>query len=279
MLEHAQTAPPRRGAPFTTPAAHPGPALRISVITAVLDRAGTIGEAVASVQRQTHRALEHVIQDGGSTDATLDAIGALPDARTRLESAPDAGIYDALNRGIARATGDVVGLMHSDDVFASDRVLERVAEALADPWIDGVYGDLDYVARDDPARVIRRWRAGPFDPRLLARGWMPPHPTLYLRRSVFERWGLYDARYRIAGDYEAMLRWIARGHVRLGYIPEVLVRMRAGGESNRSLGRLLSKSREDYRALRSTGVGGVAALVMKNASKLGQFMPRERGAA
>lgn len=154
--------------------------------------------------------------------------------------------YDAINRGISRASGDAIGLMHSDDFFAHDRVLERVAEALSDPAVEGVYGDLDYVSASDPARVIRDWRSGAYAPAKLRRGWMPPHPTLYLRREVFDTWGLYDTSFRIAADYDAMLRYLAKGEIRLAYIPEVLVKMRVGGESNRSLGRILRKSRETW---------------------------------
>ena len=144
--------------------------------------------------------------------------------------------------------------------------------AFADPAVDGVYGDLDYVAKAEPSRIIRRWRSGDYDPARLAWGWMPPHPTLYLRRSVIEQWGGFDTTLRIAADYDAMLRYLGRGRIRLAYIPEVLVKMLVGGESNRSLSRILRKSREDYRALRNNGVGGVGALVWKNLSKVGQFL-------
>ncbi|TCP39285.1 glycosyltransferase family 2 protein [Rhodovulum marinum] len=252
--------------------------MKISVVTAVFDRSGTIGDALRSVAGQSHGDVEHVIQDGGSTDGTLERIAALATGATRLETGPDAGIYDAINRGIARATGDVIGLMHSDDFFAHDRVLERVAAALADPGIDGVYGDLDYVSAADPQRVIRHWKSGGYDRAKLARGWMPPHPTLYLRREVFAAWGAYDTRFRISADYDAMLRWLVRGNIRLAYIPEVLVKMRVGGASNGSLGRILRKSREDLHALRRNEVGGVGALALKNAQKLSQFVIRERRA-
>ena len=232
-----------------------------------------------SLQRQTYPLREHLVQDGGSTDGTLDIIRARADADTRLETARDGGIYDALNRGIARATGDVVGLLHSDDLFAHEGVLSRVAAAFADPSVDGVYGDLEYVAQDDPARVIRYWRSGAYRPERLRRGWMPPHPTLFLRREVFARHGAYDTDFRIAADYEAILRWLTRADLRLAYIPEVLVRMRIGGESNRSLGRILRKSREDLRAIRRHGLGGIGVLAAKNLSKVGQFLRRDPGMA
>jgi glycosyltransferase involved in cell wall biosynthesis len=249
--------------------------VKISVVTSVYNRVGTIGETVASVRRQTHAAVEHIVQDGGSRDGTRDVLARLAAPGMQVESAPDRGIYDGINRGIARATGEVVGLMHSDDLFAADDILARVAETFATREVDGVYGDLVYVSAADPGRVIRYWTSGPYHQDRLRRGWMPPHPTLYLRREVFARWGSYDTDFRIAADYEAMLRWLVKGRIRLAYIPIVMVRMRVGGESNRSIGRILRKSAEDYRALRRHGVGGLGTLAAKNFGKLGQFIRKD----
>jgi len=249
--------------------------LKISVITSVFNRVSTIEEAVQSVRRQTHVDVEHVVQDGASHDGTLDVLSRLASPAMHVESARDAGLYYGINRGISRATGDVIGLMHSDDLFAGNDVLAKVAESFAGKEIDGVYGDLVYVAADDPARIIRYWKSGNYHPEKLRAGWMPPHPTLYLRREIFEQWGAYDTDFRIAADYEAMLRWLVRGQIRLAYIPEILVRMRVGGESNRSVGRLLRKSAEDYRAMKRHGVGGVGTLLSKNFSKIGQFIKKD----
>lgn len=248
--------------------------MKISLITAVYNRTNTIGHTIKSVQSQTFSNIEHVIQDGGSTDGTLETIQQMKTNTCRFVSEPDTGIYDAINRGIVRASGDVIGLLHSDDFFADDRVLDRVARAFADDTVDGVYGDLDYVAVDDPTRVVRRWRSGEYSPSKLQRGWMPPHPTLYLRREVFDRWGLYDTNFRIAADYDAILRYLLRGRINIAYVPEVLVKMRVGGESNRSIGRILLKSREDLQAIRRNGVGGVGTLACKNLSKLPQFFKK-----
>lgn len=245
--------------------------MKISVVTAVYNRRHSIEMAVQSVQGQSFTNFEHVIQDGGSTDGTLEIIESVPDSRTRLESGPDKGIYDAINRGIARSTGDVVGLMHSDDIFAHKDVLASVADAFDDPKVDGVYGDLHYVSNTDPRKIVRNWVSGDYHPSKLRTGWMPPHPTLYLRREVFEKWGLYDTDFQIAADYDAMLRYLVKGQINLSYIPEVLVKMRLGGESNKSLGRILQKSREDYRAIKRNGVGGVGTLIRKNTQKIGQL--------
>ena len=251
--------------------------MKISIITAVFNRADSIAGALRSVQAQSWHNVEHVVVDGASTDGTLQLLQACLNAPARagylatFTSEPDKGIYDALNKGLARASGDVIGLMHSDDYFADDEVLASVAAAFADPAVDAVYGDLDYVAKADTSRIVRRWRSGAYSPARLAHGWMPPHPTLFLRRSVIERWGGFDTQFRIAADYDAILRYFGQGRIRPAYIPRVLVKMRLGGESNRSLGRIWLKTREDFSALKRNGVGGLGALVWKNVGKVGQF--------
>ncbi len=249
-----------------------GKSLKISIITAVFNRVDTIGEAVASVAAQSHGDIEHLVIDGESRDGTLAVVHRCMHPRMRVISEPDSGIYDALNKGMRHATGEVIGLMHSDDVFSHDQVLETVAQTFGRTGADAVYGDLDYVAADDISRVIRHWRSQAFTPGLLARGWMPPHPALFVRRAVIAQLGEYDTSYRIAADYEAILRWFGKGGITSAYVPEVLVKMRVGGESNRSPGRILRKSWEDYRALRANGVGGFRTLLRKNFSKLPQFL-------
>lgn len=246
--------------------------MKISVITASYNCAATIADALKSVAEQSHPAVEHVVVDGASRDGTWEAVQALRSPRVVALSEPDRGIYDALNKGIARSSGDVVGFLHADDVFADRNVLARVAEAFGDPAVDAVYGDLQYVRQDDLARVVRYWRAQPFAPELLKRGWMPPHPTLYVRRSLYERLGGYDASYRIAADYELILRLFSLPGLRAFYIPHVLVKMRVGGVSNRSLRLIVRKSAEDLRALRTHRIGGIGTLAWKNLSKLGQFL-------
>ena len=248
------------------------PTPRISVITATYNRVQSLEQAVRSVQAQTWPAVEHVLVDGASTDGSPELLRRLVRPGDVLLSEPDQGIYDALNKGLRLATGDVVGFMHSDDFFADPTILARVAAAFADPAVDAVYGDLDYVAKEAPDRIVRRWRSRAYDPSLLGRGWMPAHPTLYLRRRVIERWGGFDTRFRIAADYDAILRYFGQGKVHAVYLPVVMVKMRLGGESNRSLGRILTKMREELQALRRNGVGGAGALFLKNTSKLRQFI-------
>lgn len=245
--------------------------MKISVVTAVYNRKQTILDAMESVLQQSWEDIEHIVQDGVSVDGTLDIIHEQNDPRISLVSAPDNGIYDAINLGMQRATGDVIGLMHSDDIFAHPNVLRQVATAFEDSQIDCVYGDLQYVAASDTRCVIRHWVSGPYRRDLLKRGWMPPHPTFYIRRSILDQLGNYDTSFEIAADYDAMLRWLWAGQLKPKYIPEVMVKMRMGGESNKSITRILQKSKEDYRALKKNNVGGIIALLRKNFSKISQF--------
>ncbi len=248
--------------------------MKISIITAVYNRGSTVADALASVSTQTYPAIEHVIIDGGSTDGTLAILQENRSSSTIVISEPDNGIYDALSKGLALATGEVIGLMHSDDTFAGQDVVATIARAFEDPDVEAVYGDLLYVASDNMTKVIRYWKTGHFTPAKLRGGWMPPHPTLYLRRSLLNRLGGYDTKYHIAADYDAILRYFSDPHLKSTYIPEVLVKMRVGGESNKSIGKILRKSYEDYLALKNNNIGGFRTLTRKNLSKLPQFITR-----
>jgi glycosyltransferase involved in cell wall biosynthesis len=248
--------------------------LHISVITAVFNSGNTLGNALRSVHGQKWPNVEHIVIDGGSTDGSLAVIDQHKAGISKLVSEPDRGLYDALNKGIRHASGDVIGFMHADDEFASAHALARIASAFEDPAVGAVYGDLVYVRSGDASRVVRYWRAGQYRRGQLTQGWMPPHPTFYVRREIYSRFGGFDTRYRIAADYENMLRILWRGRVQAAYIPEVLVRMRLGGMSNMSLFNILRKSREDYAAMRQNGIGGLHALLLKNVTKLPQFVVR-----
>ena len=249
-------------------------AFKITIITAVYNRSETIGQAIKSVAAQSYDNVEHIIIDGASTDNTLSEVEKHSHARIRVISEPDNGIYDALNKGMKTATGDVIGLMHSDDFFAHNDVLTNVARVFEEERPDAVFGDLDYVSATNPTKVIRRWKPGSYSHTKLSGGWMPPHPTLYVRRDVIERFGGYNIDYRIAADYEAILRWFGQAEILSVYLPEIMVKMRVGGESNRSLERVMRKSREDYRALQSNNLGGLGTLAWKNLSKISQFLAR-----
>lgn len=247
---------------------------KISVVTAVYNRKHTVAYALDSVLSQTYPNVEPVVIDGASTDGTRDVLELYRARIPVLVSEPDKGIYDALNKGIRHSNGDVVGFLHADDLFAHDAVLQRIASAFEALDVEAVYGDLVYVDKSDPSRIVRYWKAGTFDAAKLRQGWMPPHPTFYVRRKVYERLGLFDTRYRIAADYDSIVRFLFVAGISVAYIPEVLVRMRVGGASNRSLVSIACKSREDYDILQRHGVGGLPTLLRKNFSKLGQFWTR-----
>jgi len=245
-----------------------------SIITVVYNNEEHIGDAIQSVLSQDYDAIEYVVIDGGSTDRTLDIIHEYRDRISVVVSEPDAGIYDALNKGIGLATGQVIGFLHSDDLFAHCGVISSLASKFSETGADAVYGDLDYVQKMNSGSVVRHWRSGEFSPRKLKHGWMPPHPSFYARREVYSRLGGFDLSYRIAADYDCMLRILTDESISAAYLPEVLVKMRTGGVSNRGLLNIARKSREDYRALRSNGVGGIWALLWKNLGKLPQFVVR-----
>lgn len=244
--------------------------MRITVITAAYKAERTIGDAIASVAAQDHPDLEHLVIEGASPDGTREAALAAAHPRMVLRSEADDGIYDALNKGIRQATGEVIGFVHSDDFLADSGVLSRIAEAFADPMVEAVYSDLDYVAASDPARVVRHWVAGEWAPGALSKGWMPPHPTLYLRRAVHERVGLYDTEYGISADYDLILRYFPGAGDAVRYLPGVTYKMRTGGVSNRSLRHVARKMHEDLRALRRHEIGGIATLAAKSLRKLPQ---------
>jgi glycosyltransferase involved in cell wall biosynthesis len=248
--------------------------VKISLVTATYNCASTIRDCLRSVAEQGHSNIEHIVVDGASTDGTVEILRQEAGRIHRLISERDKGIYDALNKGVARASGEVVGFLHADDVFADAKVLEEIAAAFEDPGVHAVYGDLTYVQKANTEQIIRYWKSSAFRPSMLASGWMPPHPTLYLRRELYERFGRFDLSYRIAADYDFMLRVLTRLEGQAVYLPRVLVKMRVGGESNRSLRNIIRKSVEDLRALRSNGVGGLGSLALKNGSKLVQFIRR-----
>lgn len=276
-IEHQrQKADQRVGADTVqqTMADDPKVGVRLSLITATWNCAGTLVDCLASVAGQSYTNREHVLIDGASRDDTPRILEQHRDQLAVLVSEPDRGIYDALNKGIARASGDVVGFLHADDMFAGPDILAKVAAVFADPSVSAVYGDLQYVRKDEVSQVARHWQSSPFRRRDLEWGWMPPHPTLYVRREWYEYIGGFDTSYRIAADYFSILRMFSQPDFKAVYLPEVLVKMRLGGASNRSLKMIIRKSSEDWRALRQARVGalgGVGALVWKNLRKLGQF--------
>ncbi len=248
--------------------------MKISLITVTWQSAITLAETIESVRRQNYKELEYIVVDGGSTDGTIELLKHSGDVVTRWISEPDRGIYDAMNKGLAMATGHVVGFLHADDRLASDHVFQKIGDHFTRFSPHLVYGDLEYVSNQKPQKVVRYWQSKPFRKSLLRRGWMPPHPTVYVLREYFQEVGFFDVNYRISADYDWLLRALSMPGSRCDYLPQVLVKMRLGGTSNGSLKNLVIKSGEDYKALRQSGVGGFATLFLKNASKISQFVAR-----
>ena len=257
--------------------------MKISIITITYNSAKTLPRALESVRSQKYDEIEHIIVDGASTDGTVELIEAYAQSsnlqilkssnsnspKVRWISEPDGGIYDAINKGIRMATGDVIGFLHSDDVFYSPDSIGQIAAAFADNTVDVVYGDLQYCHGD---KVTRRWRSNEFHLSSLKYGWMPPHPTLYVRKKVYQEVGDYDAWFRISADYDMILRIFTSGY-KARYVPEVLVKMNTGGASNKNTKARLSKTQEDYIVLKKNHVGaGYLTVACKQLRKVRQFL-------
>lgn len=247
--------------------------LKPSIITAVYNSASTIGDCLNSVKQQTCADIEHIIIDGGSTDGTIDIIRTEGNHVAKFISEPDKGIYDALNKGIRMATGDIIGFLHADDVYHTNTVLQSIADRLTTDRTDSCYGDLLYVHKRNIEKTFRYWRSGPYVKGLFERGWMPPHPTFFVRRSVYEQYGAFNPAFSIAADYELMLRFLVKHQISTTYIPELLVKMRMGGASNSTLRNLFIKTSEDYRAWTINALARKwYTIPMKNISKIPQFL-------
>lgn len=248
--------------------------MTISILTTVFNNASEISHAIDSVLGQSYPQVEYIVLDGASTDGTQDIVHSYGNRIHRVISEPDKGMYDALNKGIKIATGEVIGILHSDDTYYAPHTLAHVASLFAATGCDAMYGDLEYVSKTDPSQVIRYWKSNPFDVKKFRYGWMPAHPTLFLKKSVYEKFGGFDLQYTIAADYDFMLRTLGSGQLHCEYLPEVITRMRVGGASNKSLKNILRKTADDWRAIRRNKAGGPMTLVWKNLSKVGQFVKR-----
>jgi len=249
--------------------------MKISIITIAYNSGKSIGDAINSVVSQTYPDIEYIIVDGKSKDNTVEVVKSFGSKVTKFVSEPDKGIYDALNKGIAIASGDVIGFMHSDDLFADEFVIGRVAGLFRQTGVDSVYGDLEYVYKNDTSKVLRYWKSGKFTIRKLKMGWMPPHPTLYVKREIYQKYGGFDIAFRISADYDSMLRFLGRFKISTAYLPEVMVKMRVGGASNRSLKNIIQKSSEDFKAIKKNNFGNVFTLIFKNIRKVSQFIKKQ----
>ena len=251
--------------------------MRVSIITATYNSEDTLEYCMDSVLNQTYRQIEYIIVDGGSTDGTLEIIESKAKKNTQVvwQSQKDKGIYDALNKGIEKATGDIVGFVHSDDALKSHDIIEKIVGLFEQTPIDGVYGNLHYVKYDNPGVIVRNWVSQEFKPSLLNRGWMPAHPTLFLKKSIYDTYGHFNLDYRIAADYDFILRVFSQQNLKFAYLPETITIMRVGGASNRSIANVVRKTKEDFRAAKSNKLSlPIWTISMKNLSKIPQWFKK-----
>ena len=245
--------------------------MKISIITCALNSSDTIKKTIKSVQMQSYKNIEHLIIDGGSTDKTLETINKVKDKKLILFSSSDKGIYYALNKGIKLSNGNVVGILHSDDFYRNQKILKIVVDVFKRTRADLVYGDLLYVKKKYPFQILRYWKSNIYSKDKIFKGWMPPHSTVFIKKKIFDKIGLYKTNYKISSDYDFLVRIFSCKNIIKYYIPKVLIHMRTGGMSNRSFKNLIIKSFEDYQIIKSNKIGGFFTLLNKNFSKLHQF--------
>jgi len=246
--------------------------LKITIITVVYNGAQHLRDCIESVLAQTYPNVEYILIDGASTDQSFQIALEYKDRLDVLISEPDKGMYDALNKGINLATGEVIGILNADDMLASHDVITEVAAKFQSSNVAGIYGDLNYVAQNDVTKIQRKWKSAPAKPRDLALGWMPAHPTLYLKANLFKKLGGYSLDHGSAADYELMLRFLYRNKISTAYLPILMVNMRNGGMSNQSTKHRYAALLNDYAALRANKVPmPIFALLLKKLRKIKQF--------
>lgn len=248
---------------------------KVSIITIAYNSAETIEATIKSVIAQDYPNVEYIIIDGASKDDTMKIVEKYSDNIAIVISEPDKGIYDAMNKGVDAATGDVIGILNSDDFYADPEVLSEVMNEFNTRDIEGLYADLVYVDRDHTDKVVRTWHAGEYTPGLFLKGWMPPHPAFFTTKECYQKYGTYSLELRSAADYELMLRFIHRYRIKLSYLPRIITKMRVGGQSNVSIKNRIKANIEDRKAWEMNGLNpGMFTLVRKPLSKIGQFFKK-----
>jgi glycosyltransferase len=246
--------------------------LKVSIITVCYCSATTIADTLKSIVAQSHPDVEHIIIDGGSTDDTMKIVDQFPHVTKKI-SEKDQGIYHAMNKGIDMSTGDVVGILNADDFYAHKDILQKVAILFEDESIDAVYGDLVFVDQHDITRVTRRWTSGSYNIDQFYKGWMPPHPTFFVRRAVYEQFGKFNTSLSSAADYELMLRFLLKHKIKPAYLNEVMIKMRQGGKSTGSLKNRIVAHMEDRKAWKVNQLKpAFFTLILKPLSKIKQFI-------
>jgi len=228
--------------------------LKISIITITFNSAETIENTILSVVGQNYKDVEYIIVDGGSTDQTQEIISKFQNKISKFVSEPDNGLYDALNKGIAMAEGDVIGILHSDDFFINESVLKNYVDTFQKHHADAVYSDLYYVDRTDTDKIVRKWKSGVYHDSSFINGWMPPHPTFFVKKQVYLKYGKFNLDFKTAADYELMLRFILKHKIKIAYLSEFTIKMRVGGKSNVSLKNRMNANIEDRKAWKINGL-------------------------
>ncbi len=218
---------------------------KISIITVSFNSQSTIKHTIQSVYSQDYQNKEYLLIDGASTDWTLEITSFLKDKINYFATEKDNGIYDAMNKGIKASSGDIIGILNSDDFYSNNEVLSKVANIFEETDCDCLYGDLVYVDRGDTRNIVRYWKSGQFSKRKLRMGWMLPHPTFFVKKEIYEKYGLYNQKLKTAADYEMILRLLHKDTLKVEYLPEILIKMRIGGESNSSFINRIKGNYED----------------------------------
>ncbi len=246
--------------------------MKVSIVTACFNSSESIEDNIKSVFFQDYKDIDYILIDGCSTDNTLEIINKYKDKIARIVSEKDKGIYDAIAKGIDKATGEVVVALNSDDMYASNNIISKVVNLFNTTKAEAVYGDLNYVDRYHPEKIIRKWKAGAYKEGYFMKGWMPPHPTFFVKKYCYERYGSFNQNLKSAADYELMLRFIHKHKIKVAYLPELIVNMRTGGQSNVTLRNRYLANREDKKAWEINGLKpGALTLIRKPLSKLKQY--------
>ncbi|MEY0383316.1 glycosyltransferase family 2 protein [Providencia rettgeri] len=248
--------------------------MKVSIITATYNSSSTIIDTLKSLENQSYPNIEYIIIDGASKDNTLEIIKKHSKKVSKIISEPDKGIYDALNKGIEASTGDIIGFLHSDDIFAYSTAIEDLVNILINEKSHAIYADLEYVSKENTSNVVRRWVSGSYKHSNLKKGWMPPHPTFFMKRSLYKKYGGFDLNFKISADYDSLLRYLWLNNISVSYLPRVVTKMRVGGESNRNFLNILKKTKEDILVLKKNNIFWIYPLLMKNLSKLPQFIKK-----
>lgn len=247
--------------------------MKVSIITVCHNSESTIESAIQSVLRQDYESIEYIILDGKSTDNTLSVIEKYRNRISKFISEKDEGMYFAINKGLAMASGDIVGILNSDDFYPYEKIITTVAQEFKTKNTDSVYGDVQYVLKDDTEKIFRHWKSRSCNEKLFLRGWMPPHPSFFVKRKCYEKFGTFNTRFTISADYELMLRFLYKQKISSSYIPQVLVKMRTGGISNVTLKSRIKANREDRLAWKVNGLKPASfTLILKPLSKLRQWV-------